>query len=174
MTTRRNALDPVLRDSNIEVEPELLLEPDREEAITVEKRSRMTAFKARLSRYGNRVLESARRLNTTVTETVTNIGTALAGSIVFLPLVILARGFEVISNTLFSSIKPLILSLFRLVFDLLRGILWPVHEVFVSFNKYFLFPVLKRVQEDDTAALVAFVVLVALIACAVFALSLIF
>jgi hypothetical protein len=156
-----NDLDPVLQAANVEVEREELVEPDA--PAPVGKLTRMGLLKHRLGLYGNRVLTSGSHLWITFSDTLTQIAAALAGSIVLLPVVILARGMYVLLNTVFSLFKPLILSLVRGVFDLLRGIIWPFHTAFLMFNKRLLFPILKAVKEDDTVALVAFGVLIAVV-----------
>lgn len=159
-------LDPVLRSQNVHVEPEELIDPALEMG---DNSTRIKRLKYRLSTYGNRVLESGKQLITSFTETIANIATALAGSIILLPVVIIVRGVSVLMNNFFGMFKPFILSLFRVLLDVLRGLIWPLREAFTHFNKDVLFPLMKRIKEDDTAALVAFGVLVLLIGGVVFA-----
>ena len=159
----------MLRAANVEVEREELVEPDA--PLPMGKLTRMGQLKQKLGLYGNRVLTSGKHLWMTFSDTLTQIAAALAGSIVLLPVVIVGRGMYVLLNTVFSLFKPLILSLVRGVFDLLRGILWPLHTAFLTFNKQVLFPILKAVKEDDTVALVSFGVLVALIVAIVMVLN---
>lgn len=128
----------------------------------------------RLNEYGNRVLASGSKFLQATQEALSNIGTALAGSIILLPLVIVARGVSVLSHGLLDLIKPLILSTIRLFFETLHAVIAPVRTAFGNFNKYTLFPLLKRIREDDAAALVAFVVLIAMAALVVFLLSVLF
>lgn len=125
----------------------------------------------RLTAYGNRVLASGSKFLQAAQEALSNIGTALAGSIILLPLVIVARGVSVLSHGLLDLIKPLILSTIRLFFETLHAVIAPVRTAFGNFNKYTLFPLLKRIREDDAAAVVAFLVLIALVALVVFLLS---
>jgi hypothetical protein len=166
MVAPQSKLDGMLKTDSVEVEAEQLVEPEGEPpnqpAVTI---------KERLSRYSNRVLSSAERLFQVLVETGHNIWTALTGSIVLLPAVILVRGVKVLSKNVVALIKPIILSLFRAIFDALRGLIWPVHEVFYGFNKRVLFPLLKRIREDDTAALVAFALLLVLVGGVIFALT---
>ena len=123
-------------------------------------------FRGRLNRYGSRAFRSAGAFLITLRETVTHIGTALAGSIILLPVVILVRGIHVL---LFTLAKTLILSLFRAVFDLLQIVIKPLYLTFSTFNKRVLFPLLKRIREDDTFALAAFVIMLVVIGGVVFA-----
>ena len=165
MSTRKSKLDPLLRSNIVEVEPEELLEPEySDDGFADENPSRMKRLQARLGRYGNRVLQAGRHFIVTLTETVGHIGTALAGSIVLLPVVIIVRGVSVLADAFLSTIKPLLLSFFRAIFEVLRALIWPLHEVFMGFNKQILFPLIKRIKEDDVAALVALAVLVIVIA----------
>lgn len=158
-------LDPILKHESVDVQPETLLEPEASE------QQNQKGLRYRLSRYGNRVLVSAERFLTAAVEAARNIGTALAGSIILLPLVIVARGVSVLSHGLLDLIKPLVLSTVRLFFEVLHGVIAPVRNLFLNFNKYVLFPLLKRIREDDAAALIAFVVLIAVIVLIVFLLS---
>ena len=125
----------------------------------------------RLTQYGNRVFSSGSKFLQAAREGLSNIGTALAGSIILLPLVIAARGVSVLSHGLLDLIKPLILSTIRLFFEALHAVIAPIRTAFGNFNKYTLFPLLKRIREDDTAALVAFGALIAFVALIGFLLS---
>lgn len=168
----RTSLDPLLRGKDVEVEPEELLEPELEAP-----KGRPKVFgrlRVRLSEYGNRVLMSGRHFLQVAQETISNIGTALAGSIVFLPLLIVARAVQVLANGILEIIKPLLLSIIRALFDALRAILWPLHEAFTSFNKTILFPLIKRIREDDTTALIAFGVLIIVVVGIIYLLSVLF
>jgi hypothetical protein len=162
-------LDPIFKQENVQLEPEELLEPEAEHV-----KGRPSPFgrlRVRLSEYGNRVLGSGRRFIEVASETLSNIGTAIAGSIVFLPLLIVVRGFSVLANGVIQIFKPMLLSLVRALLDGLRTLMWPLHELFINFNKRILFPIIKRIKEDDVAALVAFVALVAVVGGVVFLLT---
>lgn len=165
-------LDPIFKGSDTYVEPEELLEPDLEHSKGTP--SRLGALRIRLSDYGNRVLGSGKRLIQVVAETLGNIGTAIVGSIVFLPFLIIGRGVSVLTHNLLAFIKPLILSLLRGILDLICGIFWPFHEAFTGFNKRVLYPAIKRVREDDTAALVAFGLLIVIIVVVIVVLTVVF
>jgi len=125
-------------------------------------------LKGRLNRYGSRAWRSAGAFLITLRETVTHIGTALAGSIVLLPVVILVRGIHVL---LFTLAKTLVLSLFRAVCDLLQMVIKPLYLAFSTFNKRVLFPLLKRIREDDAFALAAFVIMLIVVGSVVFAVT---
>lgn len=159
-------LDPIFQEQNVHLEPEELLEPESEPP---KGRPKMFGkLRVRLSEYGNRVLASGRRLVETASETITNIGTALAGSIILLPLVILVRGVSVLSHSFLDLVKSMLLSILRALFEAMRVILLPFHKIFVGFNKNVLFPAIKRIREDDTAALIAFVVMLVVVGGAIF------
>lgn len=163
MAAKKGFLDPILKDAIIELEKEELVEPEAEsvpDELIKGKPTRLTLFQSQLSRYGNRSLESARRLVITCRDTLVHIGTALAGSIILLPIIIIVRGVSVVFDVLLSSIKPLLLSLLRGIFDLLRAIIQPLYALFYGFNKQVLFPLMKRIKEDNTTAFIAFVVLI--------------
>ncbi len=157
MTTRRSIADPFLSAKNVSVEPEELIEPDAAPSNS----TRLQAIRSHLSHYGNRALQSARFLATAVRDTIVHISTALAGSIVLLPVLIIVRGLYVLLHTLLNSAKDIVLSLARAVFDLVRVPLQAVSGFLNTFNKRLLFPVLKRVREDDTFAVIALAVLIA-------------
>lgn len=167
-----NSLDPFLTKQDIEVEPEELLEPDLE--VAEDKAADHKGLRYRLNHYGNRVLNSGSKFLRAADEAIRNIGTALAGSIILLPLVIVARAVPVLSHGLLDLIKPLILSTIRLCFETLHAIIAPVRTAFVNFNKYVLFPLLKRIREDDLTALIAFAVLLVVIGGIVYLLSVVF
>ncbi len=158
MTTRRPVVDPFLRVANAAVEPEELLEPDLE---PTRSPSRIQAFKLRLSHYGNRALGSGHSLAIAVRDTFVHVSTALAGSVILLPVVILVRGLYVLLRTALTSAKDILLSVARAVFDVLRVPFQTVSSLFYAFNKRCLFPILKRVREDDTFAVIALALLVA-------------
>lgn len=159
MTTRRSTLDPLLTAKNVEVEPEQLIEPEDKTPAEV-RPGRLRAVRAYLSHYGNRALGSAQHFFVTFREAIVHIGTALAGSVVVLPLIILARGPYVLLRTVFTSARDIVLSLVHAVFDVLRLPFQVLYSLFSTFNKKVLFPALKRIKEDDTFAVIAFVVLV--------------
>ncbi len=166
MVTKKSFLDPILKNSIIELEAEELVEPEAQtehDEVIKGKPSRLTILQSQLSRYGNRSLESAKRLVITCRDTIVHIGTALAGSIILLPLIIIVRGVSVVFGVLLSSIKPLLLSLLRGVFDLLQAIIQPLYALFYGFNKQVLFPLMNRIKEDNTIAFIAFVVLIVVV-----------
>ena len=165
-------IDPILKDKNIEVEPEELLEPDWELPKT--KGKPLTGLRGRLLNYGNRVLASGSKFGHSTIEAVRNVATALAGSIILLPVVIIVRGVWVLSRNLVDWVKGVILSIIRLFFEVLNAIVSPVRIVFGNFNKHVLFPLLKHIREDDTAAVIALVVFLAITGGIVYLLSLVF
>ncbi len=161
-------LDPLLSSKNVEVQPEPLIDPEPEPPVG--KPINPRSLRYRLSHYGNRALASIGKFLAATIEAFQNIGTALAGSIILLPLVIMARGISVLAKGLINFGKPLMLSIIRLFFETLHAVIAPIRSVFGNFNKYVLFPMLKRIREDDIAAGIAFVVLLALMGGVVYAL----
>lgn len=117
----------------------------------------------RLARYGSQALSAVRYFAHIFFETLSNMGTALAGSIIMLPVVIVIRAIQVVLGNFFESLKTLLLSILRALFDGLRYLISPLHEAFSWYNQQILKPLLKQIQEDDTTALVAFGVLVLII-----------
>ena len=171
MSTRKAKLDRVLQSKGVEVEPEELVEPEIEaqDEPEIQGRSRrVAAMRERLGRYGNRVLGSAKRFFVTIWHMLLNIGTAIAGSIVLLPFVILVRGLDVLLSTVFSLAKSAVFSLFRAIFDLLCIPVRAVNEVFHRFNKQVLYPAIKQIREDDTSAVIAFVALLSVVGAVIF------
>jgi hypothetical protein len=120
-------------------------------------------FRSRLRRYGNHILQAAQHFNHVLLETVSNMATALAGTIIMLPVVIVIRFVQVALDTIFNSIKPLILSLLRAFIDGLRVVISPIHRAFRWYNKDVLKPLLKQIREDDIAALFAFGILMVIV-----------
>lgn len=161
-------LDPLLQSDNVEVEPELLVEPENLN-VTDEQSTRRAILKNRLKHYGNRVLASAQHLFIVLRDTVTHIATALAGSILLLPVVVIVRGTYVLTRSIFAYGKDIVLSLLRAIFEVLVVPVQAIYKVFYAFNKQVLFPLLKRIREDDTFAVIAFLMLVG-VAIAVFVL----
>ena len=113
-------------------------------------------FRTRLRRYGNQILQAVQHFNHVLRETVSNMATALAGTIIMLPVVIMVRFVQVVLDTVFNSIRPLILSLLRAFIDGLRMVISPIHRAFLWYNQDVLKPMLKQIREDDITALVAF------------------
>ena len=159
MTSQQSTLDPFLKTKNIGVEPEELLEPDVEPKTKTP--TRFQAFKLRLSHYGNRVLDSAHHFVSAIGDAVVHIITAMAGSIILLPLIVLVRGTYVLLRTVFTSGKDIVLSLARALLDLLRLPFQAAAKLFSTFNKEILLPLLKKAKEDDTFAVIAMVMLIA-------------
>ncbi len=145
------------RQANVDIEPEELLEPD----VEPKDSTRFQAFKAHLHHYGNRALASASYCVVAVRDAVVHLSTALAGTIVLLPLVILVRGLYVLLRSILTSAKDIVLSVARAIFDVVRLPFQVVSAMFSRFNKQVLFPTLKRVKEDDTFAVIGLIVLVA-------------
>ncbi|HVO70357.1 MAG TPA: hypothetical protein VMT24_09945 [Aggregatilineaceae bacterium] len=171
MNTNRAQLDALLKSKGVAVEPEVLVEPEIEAPDKPKgkgKPTRLTAFRERLGRYGNRVLGSATYFFVTFWHMLVNVATALAGSIVLLPIVILVRGLAVLLSTVFSLAKSTVLSLFRAIFDVLSVPVRVLNDLFHGFNKRVLYPLLKAIREEDTAAVVALVVMMIVIVGAYF------
>ena len=158
MTTQNSVLEPFLNEdaakhqtSDAGVSTDSRVSPG--------KQTRFQSFRSGIGGYGHRVLNSAERLIIALRDSIVNVGTALAGSIVLLPFTIVARGLYVLLRTLLTSGKDLVLSIARLIFEVLRLPFHGLARLFRAFNQHFLFPMLKRVREDDTFAVVALVLL---------------
>src|SRR5262249_49906690 len=105
MSTRKARLDTLLQSNGVAVEPEELVEPEidsLDDPNVESKPTRVAWLRERLGRYGNRVIGSMRNFFITFGHMLANVGTALAGSIILLPFVILVRGVEVLLSNFFS------------------------------------------------------------------------
>lgn len=170
MTTQKSALDAAWKK---EVAKSVLAEANfTSTPPTTLSRSRM--FRSAIRRYGIHVLDSVQHLVVTIRDAIANIVTALAGSVLLLPVTIVVRGTSVLMSTLLSSVKDLFLSLARVIFEVVRLPFHGLTRLFQTFNKRLLFPVLKRVKEDDTFAVVALLLLALAIVVIYVVLSLIF
>ena len=97
----------------------------------------------RLSHYGSQALLAVRHFVHIFIETLNHIWTALAGSIIMLPVVIVVRAIQVVLGNFFGSLKSLLLSLLRALFDGLRYLISPLHEAFSWYNQQVLKPVVS-------------------------------
>jgi hypothetical protein len=117
----------------------------------------------RLYLYGGRIRTSANHFLSILWETLTNLATALAGSVVFLPALIVRRALSILFANSLELVASLSLSLGRLALDVARMAISPAHRFTSAFNKQLLFPMIKRIKEDDAAALLAFGALASLV-----------
>ncbi len=156
MSMPDRTLDQILKDKNVHVEPEILLEPE------TEPEDARPSFKQRLKRYGNRVLNSAERFILALRRAIVGVVTAVGNTFILL-LTIVARGGFVLLRGVLTSVKEVVLSVARTVFEVLRAVFDVLSAPAEWLNNRFLKPTLKRIREDDTAAALALLVLIVLV-----------
>lgn len=152
MSTR---LDPILMPQHVTVASEGPLEFKPLEG----KPSSTGKTRGRPGEHSNRMPVSDQGLTEANPEPLRNFDTTLDESISFLPAQIRTRGI----STLVHGGSDIIKRRLHTLIVLLRRILWLPHEAFYTFNKRVLVSLLKRIREDDAAALATFIVLISLI-----------
>jgi hypothetical protein len=103
------------------------------------KRTPLRMFKQRLRKYGMRLFESFDRFMTVFWTTVINVGTALAGSILVLPVLVMIRGLSVLLANFVETFVSAVRSLMRIMLDGGHFILWHLQQPIEAFNTRLLY-----------------------------------